>query len=72
MENNFMETEELINSLYQNRSEIPPKNPKHGQLFMNLQSEIFVFLDNAWKKTEGVKIVENSFDYNKVFKFPNF
>jgi hypothetical protein len=57
MENNSIGTENLINSLYQNRSEVPPKNPKHGDLFMNLESEIFVFLDNEWIKTEGIRFV---------------
>jgi hypothetical protein len=64
MEDSFMETGELIDFLYRNRSEIPPKNPERGQLFMNLQSEIFVFLENEWIKTEAIKIENHPNNYS--------
>jgi hypothetical protein len=66
--NNFSELndkDDFILSLYNNRSAFFPKNPNNGDFFMNLNSKIYIFMENKWEEVEA-------FDFDKNFKMNNF
>jgi hypothetical protein len=62
-------TEEFTDFLFKNRSELPPQNPNHGDFFMNLQSEIFVFLEKEWVRIEGIKIENDPVPSSSALNF---
>jgi hypothetical protein len=67
--------EELIDILEGNKGDLPPKNAENGDLFMNHEEKVFVFLNNEWNIVEDFvveKNFQNETDINTKNNFLNF
>ena len=51
-----MNNEEFLQELINNRTDIPPINPKNGAFYMNNAKNIFVFYDNYWQEVEDFSL----------------